>query len=94
MVVRGGGRILFTSSIAAAQPGPFEAAYAASKAFLLSFSEALGNELKDSGITVTALMPGPTDTEFFERAGASKLAPEAVKAQLHRKMAEPGSGSD
>jgi short-subunit dehydrogenase len=68
MVPRGEGRILFTSSIAATQPGPFEAVYAASKAFLLSLSEALRNELKDTGITVTALMPGPTDTDFFERA--------------------------
>jgi uncharacterized protein len=63
------GRILFTSSIAAIMPGPFEAVYAASKAFLLSFSEGLGNELKDTEITVTALMPGPTDTNFFHRAG-------------------------
>ncbi|MEU4515758.1 SDR family NAD(P)-dependent oxidoreductase [Nonomuraea wenchangensis] len=69
MVPRGEGRVLFTSSVAATQPGPFEATYAASKAFLLSFSEALRNELKDTGVTVTALMPGPTDTEFFERAG-------------------------
>ncbi|WP_328472160.1 SDR family NAD(P)-dependent oxidoreductase [Actinoplanes sp. NBC_00393] len=69
MAARGAGRILFTSSIAATQPGPFEATYAASKAFLLSFSEALREELKDTGVTVTALMPGPTDTEFFDRAG-------------------------
>ncbi|NQE38417.1 SDR family NAD(P)-dependent oxidoreductase [Microcoleus asticus] len=63
------GRILFTSSIAALMPGPFEAVYAASKAFLHSFSEALRNELKDTGVTVTSLMPGPTDTNFFHRAG-------------------------
>lgn len=69
MVSRGAGRILFTSSIAATQPGPFQATYNASKAFLLSFSQALREELKDSGVTVTALMPGPTDTEFFRRAG-------------------------
>jgi short-subunit dehydrogenase len=69
MVARGQGRILFTSSIAATQPGPFESVYAASKAFLLSFSEALREELKDTGVTVTALMPGPTETEFFDRAG-------------------------
>ncbi|MBO4273709.1 SDR family NAD(P)-dependent oxidoreductase [Microbispora triticiradicis] len=69
MTSRGAGRILFTSSIAALMPGPFEAVYAASKAFLHSFAEALRNELKDSGVTVTSLMPGPTDTEFFERAG-------------------------
>ncbi|MBW4417635.1 MAG: SDR family NAD(P)-dependent oxidoreductase [Myxacorys californica WJT36-NPBG1] len=68
MVERGKGRILFTSSIAALLPGPFEAVYAASKAFLRSFSEGLRNELKDTGVTVTALMPGPTDTDFFHRA--------------------------
>jgi uncharacterized protein len=69
MVPRDSGRILFTSSIAATQPGPFEAVYAASKAFLFSLSEALRNELKDTGITVTAVLPGPTDTNFFDRAG-------------------------
>jgi short-subunit dehydrogenase len=69
MVRRGQGRVLITSSIAATMPGPFEAVYAASKAFLYSFSHAIRNELKDTGVTVTALLPGPTDTEFFERAG-------------------------
>jgi short-subunit dehydrogenase len=69
MTARGSGGVLFTSSIAATAPGPYHATYAASKAFLLSFAEALGYELRDTGVTVTALMPGPTDTEFFERAG-------------------------
>lgn len=135
MVDQGRGRILFTSSIAATQPGPFEATYAASKAFLLSFSEALRNELKETGVTVTALMPGPTDTRFFDRAGmgdtklgvgpkddpaevardgfealmkgkdhvvagsmrnkvlagSAKAAPERIKAELHRRLSEPGS---
>jgi short-subunit dehydrogenase len=50
-------------------PGPYYVTYAASKAFLLSFAEAIRHELKDTGVTVTALMPGPTDTEFFDRAG-------------------------
>jgi uncharacterized protein len=68
MVDRGTGKILFTSSIASLMPGPFEAVYAASKAFLRSFSEAIRNELKDTGVTVTALMPGPTETNFFHRA--------------------------
>lgn len=68
MVARGSGRVLFTSSIAADGPGPFEACYAASKAFILSFAEALRNELKDTGVSVTALQPGPTDTNFFNRA--------------------------
>jgi uncharacterized protein len=69
MVVQGRGRILYTASIAADMPGPYYATYAASKAFDFSFAEALRYELKDSGITVTALQPGPTDTNFFNRAG-------------------------
>ena len=69
MVRRGQGRILFTSSIAAAMPSPLEAVYGASKAFLSSFAESLRNELADAGISVTILMPGPTETEFFHRAG-------------------------
>ena len=68
MVVRGEGRVLFTSSIAADIPAPFLAVYGASKAFELSFAEALRDELKDTGVTVTALQPGPTDTDFFRRA--------------------------
>jgi short-subunit dehydrogenase len=69
MVARGEGKLLVTSSIAATMPGPYESTYAASKAFLYSFAEALRRELKDAGVTVTALMPGPTDTDFFDRAG-------------------------
>lgn len=68
MVARGSGRILFTSSIAALMPGTFQAVYNASKAFVQSFSEALRNELKDTGVTVTALQPGATETNFFNRA--------------------------
>lgn len=68
MATRGQGRVLFTSSIAATMPGPYQSTYNASKSFLSSFSQALRAELSDSGVTVTALMPGPTDTEFFERA--------------------------
>jgi len=138
MVSRGSGKMLFTSSIASQMPGAFQAVYNASKSFVQSFAEALRNELKDTGVTVTALMPGPTDTEFFERAHledtklgqgkkddpaqvaeqgfnalmegddhvvagsvrnkiqamASKVTPDPVKAEMHRKMAEPGSGSD
>lgn len=59
MVARGSGRVLFTSSIAAVLPGPFQAVYNASKAFLLSFSEALREALRDTGVTVTALLPDP-----------------------------------
>ena len=69
MVRRGAGRVLFTSSIASQMPGPYYATYAASKAFVQSFAHALRYELKDTGVTVTALLPGPTDTEFFDRAG-------------------------
>jgi short-subunit dehydrogenase len=136
MLARGSGRVLFTSSIASAMPGSFQAVYNASKSFVQSFAEALRNELKDTGVTVTSLMPGPTDTEFFERADmedtklgsgrkddpaevaaqgfealmkgddhvvagsfvnkvqavAAKVAPDAAKAEMHRRMAEPGSG--
>jgi uncharacterized protein len=69
MVGRGAGRLLVTSSVAATMPGPYYATYAASKAFLQSFAEAIRFELKDTGVSVTALQPGPTDTEFFDRAG-------------------------
>ena len=65
---RGQGRILITGSIAGLMPGTFQAVYNGSKAFLDSFSVALSNELKDAGITVTCLMPGATETDFFERA--------------------------
>jgi short-subunit dehydrogenase len=68
MVARGEGRILITGSIAGHIPGAFQAVYNGTKAFVDSFSDALNNELKDSGVTVTCLKPGATDTEFFERA--------------------------
>jgi uncharacterized protein len=135
MVARDEGRILFTSSIASTMPGSFQAVYNASKSFVQSFALALRNELKDTGVTVTSLMPGPTDTEFFERAdmldtkvGAGdkddpadvardgfealmagkervvsaslstklqgrggRFMPDSAKAEMHRRMAEPGS---
>jgi short-subunit dehydrogenase len=65
---RGQGRILITGSIAGFMPGSFQAIYNGTKAFLNSFSWALRNELKDTGVTVTCLMPGATETAFFERA--------------------------
>jgi short-subunit dehydrogenase len=65
---RGQGRILITGSIAGFMPGSFQAVYNGTKAFIDSFSFALRNELKDAGVTVTCLMPGATETEFFERA--------------------------
>lgn len=69
MVARSAGRILVTASIAAKAPGPFHSTYAASKAFVHSFAEGIRVELAGTGVTVTSLMPGPTDTEFFARAG-------------------------
>ncbi|MDT9600283.1 SDR family NAD(P)-dependent oxidoreductase [Sphingosinicella rhizophila] len=68
MVARNRGRILITGSVAGHVAGAFQAVYNGSKAFIDSFSDALGNELKDTEVTVTCLKPGPTDTEFFERA--------------------------
>ena len=137
MVARGHGKVLVTSSIAALMPGTFQAVYNASKAFVHSWAEAVRNELKDTGVTVTALQPGATETNFFHRAdlddtkvGTDKkddaaavakdgfeamlagkdhvvahalkvklqalmaeVTPETVKAEQHRKMAEPGSAS-
>jgi uncharacterized protein len=63
------GKILFTASIAGEMVAPREAVYAATKAFVLSFAHSLRYELKETGVTVTALQPGPTDTDFFHRAG-------------------------
>ena len=137
MVERGQGMILFTGSIAGLMPGTFQAVYNGSKAFIDSFAWALRNELKDTGVSITTLLPGATDTEFFHRAGMddTKVAhgkkadpadvaktgyeammkgegdvihglknkiqgalgavtPESIKAEQHRKMAEPGSGQD
>jgi len=135
MRARKSGRILFTGSIAGFMPGTFQAVYNGTKAFVDSFSFALRAELKNSGVTVTCLMPGATETEFFERAdmldtkvGQSKkddpadvarigydamiagdgdvvsgwqnklrsamalITPSGVLAEMHRGMAEPGSG--
>jgi short-subunit dehydrogenase len=95
MVDQAQGRVLFTSSIAATAPGPFQAVYHASKAFLQSFAQGLREELKGTGVTVTAAMPGPTETRFFERArmtdtklgagpkdDADEVAKEAVQALM------------
>jgi short-subunit dehydrogenase len=135
MRARGEGRILITGSIAGFLPGSFQAVYNGTKAFLDNFSFALRNELKDSGVTVTCLMPGATETDFFERAemldtkvGTQKkqdprevaeigfkammkgegdvvsgwrnklqsaianVTPAGVTAEMHRKMAAPGTG--
>jgi short-subunit dehydrogenase len=71
MVGRGEGRILITSSNTGTMPTPLEAVYGASKAFDLSFAASLRQDLKGTGVTVTALTSGPTDTDLFERAGLS-----------------------
>jgi short-subunit dehydrogenase len=69
MVARGEGRILFTSSVASQAPQPFQAAYGASKAFVQSLALAVREELHDTGVTITTMLPGPTHSEFFDRAG-------------------------
>jgi len=80
---------LITGSIAGVIPGTYQAVYNGTKALLDSFSFALRSELEDSGVTVTCLMPGPTETEFFERAGlldtkvgSEKKQPAAEVAQI------------
>ncbi len=73
MVARGNGRIMNVASTAAFQPGPLQSVYYASKAFVLSFTEAIANELRGTGVTATALCPGPTPTEFQKRANVGKV---------------------
>ncbi|WP_410565130.1 SDR family NAD(P)-dependent oxidoreductase [Amycolatopsis sp. cmx-4-61] len=90
MVGRGRGRVLFTSSIAGTSPAPYQAVYAASKAFLTSFSEGLRAELKDKGVTVTAMLPGPVDTEFFERADMTDTKLAAGDKDTPAEIAEAG----
>jgi short-subunit dehydrogenase len=68
MVKRKTGKVLITGSEVSVAPNPYQAVYGATKAFVMSFGEALRYELKDTGVTVTVLQPGATDTEFFERA--------------------------
>ena len=84
------GKVLFTSSIAATMPGAFNAVYNGSKAFIQSFAEAIRNELKDTGITITALMPGPTDTNFFERADMEDTKVAAGKKDDPADVAKEG----
>lgn len=72
MLERDSGKILITASVDSTTPDPFLVVYAATKAFVLSFAEGIREDLKDTGITVTALMPGPTDTNFFHRAGMER----------------------
>ena len=90
MVERGQGRLLFTSSVASTMPGPFYATYAASKSFVQSFAEAIRYEVKDSGVTVTALLPGPTDTNFFDRADMQDTAANDGKKDDPAEVAADG----
>jgi short-subunit dehydrogenase len=84
------GRILITGSIAGFIPGSYQAVYNASKAFLDSFSFALRNELKDTAVTVTCLMPGATETEFFDRAGMEDTKIGASKKDDPADVAKTG----
>lgn len=86
------GKILFTSSIAGEMVAPREAVYAATKAFVLSFAHSLRYELRETGITVTALQPGPTDTDFFHRAGMddTKVGSEGKKQSQPDDVAKDG----
>ncbi|WP_210528762.1 SDR family NAD(P)-dependent oxidoreductase [Rubellimicrobium arenae] len=99
MVARRQGRILITGSIAGFMPGTFQAVYNGTKAFINSFAFALREEIKDSGVTVTDLMPGATETEFFERAdmedtkvGAAKKDDPAMVAEVGWKAMMNGEG--
>ena len=86
------GKILFTTSIAGEMVAPREAVYAATKAFVLSFAHSLRYELRETGITVTALQPGPTDTDFFHRAGMddTKVGSEGKKQSQPDDVAKDG----
>src|SRR5450432_1443264 len=90
MVERRSGRILNVASTAAFQPGPLMAVYFATKAYVLHFSEALANELKRSGVTVTCLCPGATVTEFHKRAKATGMRLLKMGAMDARTVAEDG----
>ena len=85
MVSRGDGKILNLASIASKTPGPFQSVYHGTKAFVYSFTEAIRDELKDKGVTVTALLPGVTDTDFFRKAEME----ESKAVQDKSKMADP-----
>jgi short-subunit dehydrogenase len=95
MVQRGTGRILNTASVAGFEPGPGYAVYASSKAFVLSYSQSIATELEGTGVTVTALCPGPTDTDFFPKADMTAtrafqqsqlMAPQNVAAEGYRAL--------
>lgn len=83
MVARRSGRILNVASMAGFLPGPLQAVYYATKAFVISFSEAIANELAGTGVTVTALCPGPVETEFARRAGTQDVQGFTRMASAH-----------
>jgi uncharacterized protein len=90
MLERNKGRILQLASVASYQPTPLLAVYAATKAFVLSFTDSLINELRDTAVTVTALIPGPTDTDFFHKAGMENTKAAQDDPENPRKVAETG----
>lgn len=85
MIERGEGKILNTSSIASKSPGPWQSVYHGTKAFVQSFTEAIRYEVKDKGVSITALLPGVTDTDFFHKAHMEK----SKVAQDESKMSDP-----
>lgn len=87
---RNAGKILITGSIAGLMPGTFQAVYNGTKAFIDSFAYALRNELKDTNVSVTVLMPGPTDTEFFERAELTDTKVGTQRKQPPEEVARTG----
>lgn len=82
MVARGAGRILMTSSIVAPVAAPYQATYSASKAFVQSFAQAVRAELQGTGVTVTALQPGGTHTEYWERSGAAQQDTKVAEVDM------------
>jgi uncharacterized protein len=90
MIKRESGRILNVASTAAFQPGPLMAVYFATKAYVLHLSEALANELQETGVTVTCLCPGPTATEFQERANIAGIRLTKYGTMTARAVAEDG----
>lgn len=90
MIARRRGRVMQVASTAAFQPGPLMAVYYASKAYVLSFSEALSNECEGTGVTVTALCPGPTETGFVAAAGMEKSKLFEANVMDARTVAEVG----
>lgn len=90
MKARNAGRILITGSIAGYMPGSFQAVYNGTKAFIDSFGWALANELKETEVTVSILMPGATDTDFFDRAGMADTSVATGKLDDPAKVAQDG----